>query len=57
MKPDFEKVLDEFLEKDQEKPTTSDDSEGELIFSQKNDIVERINKKYLTEDGRQLLHD
>jgi hypothetical protein len=62
---DIKEVLDSFLNK----PTTSKkiiDGEEEVCDLQTGEcytirsvdgIVERINKKYVTEDGRQLLGD
>ncbi len=60
--------LDDFLEKDKlVKKTKSEDGKEEevcdlttgecYIIHSKDGIVERINKKYITEDGRQLLSD
>lgn len=60
--------LDDFLEKDKlvKKTKSPDGKEEEVcdlttgecyIIRSKDGIVERINKKYITEDGRQLLAD
>jgi len=64
---DVKEVLDGFLKKN---PTTVDVSEdgkeetvcdlvtGECyVIRTRDGLVERINKKYITEDGRQLLQD
>ena len=61
------KVLDQFLESDtiitdesedgMEK-TVCDHETGECyVIRSKDGLVERINKKYIVEDGRQLLQD
>ena len=58
--------LDKFLEKTVVKTKSDDGKEEEVcdlqtgecfIIKTKDGIVERINKKYITEDGRQLLQD
>ncbi len=58
-------VLDDFLTTTQVK-TSKDGKEEEVcdiqtgecyVIKTKDGIVERINKKYITEDGRQLLID
>lgn len=47
-----EKILDDFLNKKEIK----DKEEPNMVYlEEKNELVEKINKKYLTEDGRQLL--
>jgi hypothetical protein len=60
------KSLDSFLDKTYTKSTSMDGKEEEVcdlqtgecyIIRSKDGIVERINKKYITEDGRQLLQD
>ena len=48
------KDLDAFLEKE-EKDTNMDCSSGVCIIKGDKSIIERINKKIITEDGRQLL--
>lgn len=65
---DTNKVLDDFLEKQNviTKKVSPDGKEEEVcdittgecyIIRTRDGIVERINKKYITEDGRQLLQD
>ena len=58
--------LDDFLDNTFVKTASSDGKEEEVcdlqtgecyIIKTKDGIVERINKKYITEDGRQLLQD
>ena len=58
--------LDQFLNPKVSKPTANGAMEREecdlqtgecYIIRSKDGIVERINKKYITEDGRQLLQD
>jgi hypothetical protein len=60
------KVLDDFLNKtvvkdvseDGKEETVCDLATGECyVIRTKDGLVERINKKYITEDGRQLLQD
>lgn len=48
---DLNKNLDEFLGKEQEVECTSE----QCIIKGDKSLVERINKKVLTEDGRELL--
>lgn len=59
------KALNQFLNKEVEKPKL-EDNETEICdndtgecytLRSKDGIVERINKKYITDDGRQLLQD
>lgn len=58
-------ILNKFLNKETKKPTLKpneteicDNETGECyIMRSKDGIVERINKKYVTSDGRQLLQD
>ena len=64
---DTRKTLDDFLEKATVTKTVSPDGKEEevcdlatgecFIIRSRDGIVERINKKYITEDGRQLLQD
>lgn len=64
---DTRKTLDDFLEKGTITKTVSPDGKEEevcdlttgecFIIRSRDGIVERINKKYITEDGRQLLQD
>jgi hypothetical protein len=60
------KSLDSFLDKTYRKSISGDGKEEEVcdlqtgecyVIRSKDGIVERINKKYITEDGRQLLQD
>lgn len=60
------KTLDQFMRPKQVRKTSNDGMEREecdlqtgecYVIRSKDGIVERINKKYLTEDGRQLLQD
>ena len=50
---DLQKALDAMLENDQN--PEMDCSSGVCIIKGDKSIVERINKKIITEDGRQLL--
>jgi hypothetical protein len=59
-------TVDQFLTPKQVKRTSNDGMEREecdlvtgecYVIRSKDGIVERINKKYITEDGRQLLQD
>jgi len=59
-------TVDQFLAHKQVKRTSNDGMEREecdlvtgecYVIRSKDGIVERINKKYITEDGRQLLQD
>jgi hypothetical protein len=60
------KVLDDFLNKtivkdvseDGKEETVCDSETGECyVIRTKDGLIERINKKYITDDGRQLLQD
>jgi hypothetical protein len=60
------KTMDQFLNPKQVRTVSNDGMEREecdlqtgecYIIRSKDGIVERINKKYITEDGRQLLQD
>lgn len=67
MANDLEKTIEEFLQRESVVRTPSSDGKEEevcdintgecYIIRSKDGIVERINKKYITEDGRQLLQD
>lgn len=50
-KQELENGLNEFLGKDQNQECTTD----ECRIKQDKSLLERINKKIITEDGRQLL--
>lgn len=47
------KVLDDILKVKE----TSTDEEEVVIKSEDNELLERVDKKLITEDGRQLLRD
>jgi hypothetical protein len=60
------KTIDEFLNPNQTISVSDDGMETErcdlesgecYVIRSKDGIVERINKKYITDDGRQLLQD
>jgi len=60
------KVLDDFLDtttikdvsEDGKEQTVCDKDTGECyVIRTKDGLIERINKKYITEDGRMLLQD
>lgn len=60
------KSIENFLKKNYTKNVSDDGMEEEVcdletgecyVIRSKDGIVERINKKYITEDGRQLLQD
>ena len=66
MNTDVNNSLDNFLDRTYVKNTSQDGKEEEVcdlqtgecyIIKTKDGIVERLNKKYMTEDGRQLLQD
>jgi len=67
MEKDITETLDKFLGKKNIVRTKSADGKEEevcdletgecYIIRSKDGLVERINKKYITEDGRQLLSD
>lgn len=59
-------AVNQFLNPKKTKPLSSDGKEQEVcdlqtgecyVIRSKDGIVERINKKYITDDGRQLLQD
>jgi hypothetical protein len=53
-KKNLENNLDEFLKNENQNHNMDCNDEGCIIKSDKS-LVERINKKIITEDGRQLL--
>ena len=62
----FNNSVDQFLNPKTVKSVSKDGKEEEVcdlqtgecyVLRSKDGIVERINKKYITEDGRQLLQD
>jgi len=54
-KKDLEKALDGFLENENQDPNL-DCSSGVCVIKGDKSLVERINKKIIIEDGRQLLY-
>jgi hypothetical protein len=56
MKDTMKDTLNDFLEIEIKEKKEKHTDEV-FIVEPKNDIVEKINKKFLTEDGRQLLQD
>jgi hypothetical protein len=48
---DLKKKLEDFIED----PSKSECKEGECFIKQPQDVIERVEKKYITNDGRQLL--
>ena len=54
MKKEAEKALDNFVDLPEE-----DEKKGakEVILGQREGLIERVDKVYLTEDGRQLLRE
>lgn len=65
--PNLNKTIEKFLDPTTiKRPISTDPKEEEVcdlqtgecyVIRSKDGIVERINKKYITEDGRQLLQD
>lgn len=64
--PKLNNAVDQFLNPKTVKPLSADGKDQEVcdlqtgecyVIRSKDGIVERINKKYITEDGRQLLQD
>ena len=55
-KKDLNNLLDSFIDENKNNPDL-DCSSGVCIIKGDKSIVERINKKFITEDGRQLLQD
>jgi hypothetical protein len=53
---DIEKTLDNFL--GNENPEKEDNNQEEFLeVKEKDGLIERVNKKIITEDGRLLLQD
>ena len=50
----LDKKLDKFIKTENQEPNL-DCSSGECVIKGDKSLVERINKKIITEDGRQLL--
>jgi hypothetical protein len=66
MEKNINNTVDQFLSQKVSKRVSNDSMEREecdlqtgecYVIRSKDGIVERINKKYITEDGRQLLQD
>jgi hypothetical protein len=66
MRNNLDNTIDQFLSPKQTKITSNDGMEREecdmltgecYTIREKDGIVERINKRYITDDGRQLLQD
>lgn len=47
--------LDDFLKDENQEDQTQEETETKRIITNDKSIVERINKKVITEDGRELL--
>lgn len=64
---DLNKSLDDFLSRKNVTRTISPDGKEEevcdlttgecYVIKSKDGLIERVNKKYIIEDGRELLHD
>lgn len=64
---DLNKSLDDFLSRENVTRTISPDGKEEevcdlttgecYVIKSKDGLIERVNKKYIIEDGRELLHD
>jgi hypothetical protein len=53
----IETKLDNFLKNESSEKNTTEPKEDFLEIKEKDGIIERINKKVIVEDGRQLLID
>lgn len=57
MKTELDNTLDIFLKKEEKENKDEKRNENVYIVDTQNEILERINKKILTEDGKELLYD
>lgn len=57
MKTELDNTLDIFLKKEEKENKDDKRNENVYIVDTQNEILERINKKILTEDGKELLYD
>lgn len=57
MSDKIEKVLDSFLEDDKNKTKNNDERKYTVIKNNNDELIENINRKLITEDGRVLLRD
>ena len=56
MKKDDEKALDLFLD-DEEEETTENKDAKKVIMTEREGLIERVDKIYVTPDGKQLLRE
>ena len=56
MKDDKEKALDDFLEKT-ESEIEKNKTTKTVILNEREGLIERLDKQYVTSDGRQLLRE
>ncbi len=53
-----ENILDQFLGDDTQKKTRKAKKSGkEVVLKEREGLIERVDKKFITEDGRQLLRE
>ena len=60
MKNNVKKVLDTFVnepELDEEAQKKADEAKKNVILTEKSGLIERVDKIFVTEDGRQLLRE
>ena len=56
MKKDDEKALDLFLDDEKEETTENKDTK-KVIMTEREGLIERVDKIYVTPDGKQLLRE
>ncbi len=56
MKKEIEKAIDEFIDTSDEKKIEDSDVKKEII-NERSGLIERIDKQYVTKDGRILLRE
>lgn len=53
-----ENILDQFLGDDTQKKTKkTKKNDKEVVLKEREGLIERVDKKFITEDGRQLLRE
>lgn len=58
MEKDLEKTLDEFVDNPQEEDdVVTEDQAKKVILDEREGLIERVDKVFVTKDGKQLLRE
>lgn len=51
------KALEDFLEEENQEEQSTSKNEKKVVFSEREGLIERVDKIFVTKDGRQLLRE